>query len=213
MKLRTASARDAKPIADLHVDSWRRHYRGAFRDSFLDGDVFAERLAVWVGAPRRPGSGAFSRCSGGRSANFVNIVPFVLNVRNVLYIPYLLLAIVPSDSVRGGALPHEVMLISLRKSSCLTPGSLIAGRANALKSTGPRTERGKARVVLNASRRAVALREHLAQAGYREGEALYCRIRSRLLKTPCPGIPTATRTVWPTGFGCLSGSGAALSRY
>jgi GNAT superfamily N-acetyltransferase len=47
MNLRTASARDAKPIADLHAESWRRHYRGAFRDSFLDGDIFAERLAVW----------------------------------------------------------------------------------------------------------------------------------------------------------------------
>jgi GNAT superfamily N-acetyltransferase len=47
MKLRTASALDAKPIADLHAESWRRHYRGAFRDSFLDGDIFAERLAVW----------------------------------------------------------------------------------------------------------------------------------------------------------------------
>jgi hypothetical protein len=51
-----------------------------------------------------------------------------------------------------------------------------------LKSTGPRT-RGKARLALNPlkhGRRAVTLRDRLAQAGYRESEALYCRIRSRI---------------------------------
>jgi hypothetical protein len=75
--------------------------------------------------------------------------------------------------------------MSLRHSPCLTPASLAARRANALKSTGPRTECGKARVALNPlkhGRRAVALQERLARAGYREGEALYRRIRSRLSK-------------------------------
>jgi hypothetical protein len=73
----------------------------------------------------------------------------------------------------------------LRHSPRLTPASLAARRANALKSTGPRTACGKARVALNPlkhGRRAVALREKLARAGYREGEALYRRIRSRLSK-------------------------------
>jgi hypothetical protein len=44
---RDASARDIEAIATLHADSWRRHYRGAYLDSFLDGDVVADRLAVW----------------------------------------------------------------------------------------------------------------------------------------------------------------------
>jgi hypothetical protein len=85
-------------------------------------------------------------------------------------------------SCAGGALR-----MSLRKLPCLTPASLAARRANALKSTGPRTECGKARVALNAlkhGQRAVALRERLMRAGYREGEAdcflNWCRIRSRL---------------------------------
>jgi hypothetical protein len=76
--------------------------------------------------------------------------------------------------------------MSLRKSPCLTPASLAARRANARKSTGPRTECGKARVALNPlkhGRRAVALRERLERAGYREGEAFYCRIQSRISKT------------------------------
>lgn len=34
-------------MAGLHADSWRRHYRGAYADSFLDGEVLADRLAVW----------------------------------------------------------------------------------------------------------------------------------------------------------------------
>jgi hypothetical protein len=31
----------------LHADSWRRHYCGAYADSFLDGDVVADRRSVW----------------------------------------------------------------------------------------------------------------------------------------------------------------------
>ncbi|MDG4789327.1 hypothetical protein O7626_25955 [Micromonospora sp. WMMD1102] len=44
---RAAVAGDAEGVAALHADSWRRHYRGAYTDAFLDGDVFADRLAVW----------------------------------------------------------------------------------------------------------------------------------------------------------------------
>ena len=44
---REASANDVEAIAALHADSWRRHYRGAFLDSFLDGDAVADRQAVW----------------------------------------------------------------------------------------------------------------------------------------------------------------------
>jgi GNAT superfamily N-acetyltransferase len=45
---RRAVERDAEAIAGLHADSWRRHYRGAFADAYLDGDVDADRLAVWT---------------------------------------------------------------------------------------------------------------------------------------------------------------------
>jgi ribosomal protein S18 acetylase RimI-like enzyme len=44
---RDANESDTEAIAALHADSWRRHYRGAFLDSFLDGDVLPERIAVW----------------------------------------------------------------------------------------------------------------------------------------------------------------------
>jgi ribosomal protein S18 acetylase RimI-like enzyme len=46
-ELREARAADAEAIASIHADSWRRHYRGAYSDEFLDGDVVEDRRAVW----------------------------------------------------------------------------------------------------------------------------------------------------------------------
>lgn len=46
-RLREAQAADAPTIAALHASSWRLHYRGAYRDDYLDGDVFADRERVW----------------------------------------------------------------------------------------------------------------------------------------------------------------------
>ena len=48
VQFRHADAHDAGSIAALHADSWRRHYRGAYSDTFLDGDVLTERLAFWT---------------------------------------------------------------------------------------------------------------------------------------------------------------------
>ena len=45
--MRHATAADVDAIARLHVDSWRRNYRGAYADAFLDGDALLDRLAVW----------------------------------------------------------------------------------------------------------------------------------------------------------------------
>jgi GNAT superfamily N-acetyltransferase len=47
LRLRLATAADVDAIAHLHADSWRRHYRGAYADEFLDCDVVADRLAAW----------------------------------------------------------------------------------------------------------------------------------------------------------------------
>src|SRR5438046_2953958 len=49
VRFRSASAIDALAVARLHADSWRRHYRGAYSDAFLDGDVVQDRLSVWIG--------------------------------------------------------------------------------------------------------------------------------------------------------------------
>lgn len=51
---RLANPSDAEAIATLHAGSWRRHYRGAYSDAFLDGDVVSDRLAVWAERLREP---------------------------------------------------------------------------------------------------------------------------------------------------------------
>ena len=48
VRYRTAGAADAAAIGRLHADSWRRHYRGAYPDEFLDGDLDGERIAHWT---------------------------------------------------------------------------------------------------------------------------------------------------------------------
>ena len=53
-RFRLAGPADAAAVAHLHADSWRRHYRGAYSDAFLDGDVMADRLAVWTERLREP---------------------------------------------------------------------------------------------------------------------------------------------------------------
>ena len=45
---RRAGPSDALDVAHLHADSWRAHYRGAYSDSFLDGDVVDDRVAFWT---------------------------------------------------------------------------------------------------------------------------------------------------------------------
>jgi len=55
MELRSATRNDVEAIAALHADSWRRNYRGAYLDAYLDGDVVAERLVVWTDRIANPG--------------------------------------------------------------------------------------------------------------------------------------------------------------
>lgn len=72
---RSAGAQDAEQIAALHADSWRRHYRGAYADSFLDGDVAADRRSVWsarLAAPTNSETVLAER--DGRLVGFIHVV-------------------------------------------------------------------------------------------------------------------------------------------
>jgi ribosomal protein S18 acetylase RimI-like enzyme len=60
LRFRVAGPADAPAVAALHAESWRRHYRGAYSDDFLDGDVVADRLTVWTERLRAPDPG---RCT------------------------------------------------------------------------------------------------------------------------------------------------------
>ncbi len=50
---------DADSIAALHADSWQRHYRGAYLDSYLDGNVLEDRQVAWRSRLAQPTSGHF----------------------------------------------------------------------------------------------------------------------------------------------------------
>ncbi len=76
--------------------------------------------------------------------------------------------------------------MSLRKSPTRTPAMLAALRSNCLKSTGPRTARGKARSCLNALKHgqyARRLPEKLMRAGYYRGAALYRYFQQEIAAT------------------------------
>lgn len=48
LSFRAACGDDARAIAGPHADNWRRHYRGAISDAFLDGGAHGYLLAVWT---------------------------------------------------------------------------------------------------------------------------------------------------------------------
>jgi ribosomal protein S18 acetylase RimI-like enzyme len=74
MQLRRATAADIDAVAALHADSWRRHYRGAYPDEFLDGDLLADRLAVWTPRLSAPDGAACTVLAedGGALLGFVH---------------------------------------------------------------------------------------------------------------------------------------------
>lgn len=75
VRLRPAGLRDAGTVAQLHADSWRRFYRGAYADSFLDGDVLADRRSVWSTRLASPaGTATVLAEDGGRPVGFVHVV-------------------------------------------------------------------------------------------------------------------------------------------
>jgi GNAT superfamily N-acetyltransferase len=76
LQFRVAGFSDAEGIAVLHAESWRRHYRGAYSDAFLDGDVTADRLAVWADRLRTPDLGCRTIVaeSGGGLLGFAHTV-------------------------------------------------------------------------------------------------------------------------------------------
>ncbi|MFF5225790.1 GNAT family N-acetyltransferase [Dactylosporangium sp. NPDC000521] len=74
MRIRVATDGDVDGIARLHADSWRRHYRGAYSDAFLDGDVVADRLSVWRDRfAARGGTVTFVADDDGELVGFVHV--------------------------------------------------------------------------------------------------------------------------------------------
>jgi GNAT superfamily N-acetyltransferase len=54
LRFRAARPQDARAIAWLQADSWRRHYRNAFSDAFLDNEAAGYLLSLWTGRLTAP---------------------------------------------------------------------------------------------------------------------------------------------------------------
>lgn len=104
----------------------------------------------------------------------------------------------------------------LRRSPQLTPALLAANRRNALKSTGPRTVRGRARVAMNSlkhGRYARHLHHRLLRADRWELAQLYRKIRSAICQAFVPldaaqyrGCESMAAQVWCALRPLLEGS-------
>jgi ribosomal protein S18 acetylase RimI-like enzyme len=75
---RRASARDAEAVAELHADSWRRHYRGAYSDAYLDGNIFSDRLATWTQRLKIAPSDAACTIVAERDADLIGFAHTIL---------------------------------------------------------------------------------------------------------------------------------------
>jgi hypothetical protein len=90
--------------------------------------------------------------------------------------------------------------MSLTRPSRLTPAALAARHVKALKSTGPRTARNKARAGLNALKlrqdagRSAPVHDRLVRGGYDREEALYGQIRSHIARTLGASTPEQQRS-------------------
>src|SRR5437763_12653857 len=67
-RFRLAGPADAAAVARLHAESWRRHYRGAYADAFLDGDVEADRRNEWSRRLQEPDRRPTVGCTVARRA-------------------------------------------------------------------------------------------------------------------------------------------------
>jgi len=72
--VRAARPEDARPVAEVHVASWRHTYRGLLPDDFLDKLSVDDREARWLGAfaDPDPRSGALVAERSGRIVGFAS---------------------------------------------------------------------------------------------------------------------------------------------
>ena len=72
-----ARPEDARPVAEVHVASWRHTYRGLLPDDFLERLSVDDREAMWLGAfaDHDPKSGAFVAEVDGRIVGFASFGP------------------------------------------------------------------------------------------------------------------------------------------
>jgi ribosomal protein S18 acetylase RimI-like enzyme len=174
-QVRTAGPDDAEQVARLHADSWRRHYRGAYADSFLDGDVEGNRLRTWAGRLAAPGpSATLVVQDDGGLAGFVHMVF--------------------DDDARWGSLVDNLHVRNdLRRSGIGRALLASAGQAVLDRASGP------------AMYLWVLEQNTAAQAFYKaRGGGPVERTPCRPAGIPMQGEPYKLRMAWATAAGAVS---------
>jgi len=164
---REATAGDVEGIAALHADSWRRHYRGAYSDAFLDGDVVADRLAVWAERLNRADRSNECTLVAERDGDIVGLAHTILD----------------TDPEWGALLDNLHVRYDLKGSGIGT--LLMAETARAVIARAPSS--GLFLWVLEGNTAAQAFYE--ARGGKSEG--------SKASEAPGGGTISAFRYVWP----------------
>jgi GNAT superfamily N-acetyltransferase len=75
--VRAARTEDARPVAEVHVASWRHAYRGLLPDGYLERQSVDDREAMWLGVFADPDAkrGAFVAEVDGRIVGFASFAP------------------------------------------------------------------------------------------------------------------------------------------
>jgi GNAT superfamily N-acetyltransferase len=164
---REATAQDVEAIAALHADSWRRHYRGAYSDAFLNNEVFADRLRVWTDRLHQPDRSNESTIIADRDGAVVGFAHTILN----------------EDPEWGALLDNIHVRHDLKGGGIGT--RLMAGTARALIERAPSS--GLYLWVLEGNKAAQVF--YQARGGKRVG--------SKTSEAPGGGTIVAFRYVWP----------------
>jgi ribosomal protein S18 acetylase RimI-like enzyme len=75
IRVRPAAVGDATAIAEVHVRSWQKAYRGIFPDDYLDGLDVAERAETWAARLSQPNSTIVVETGDGAVAGFASSGP------------------------------------------------------------------------------------------------------------------------------------------
>jgi len=171
LEFRVAAPADADAVARLHADSWRRHYRGAYSDAFLDGDVLDDRLAAWH---------ARLRATDARSATIVALAPELVGFAHTVF----------DDDAAWGALLDNMHVCAQRQRRGV--GSrLLALSAAAVAERGPR--RGLYLWVLEQNTAAQAF--YAVHGGMRAGREAVTAPGGQPARLV--GAPAKLRYAWP----------------
>lgn len=110
MELRLAEYKDYERIAQLHADSWKRHYRGILTNTYLDSEAIDDKLLIWQTRLTNPPFNqhiVLAEEGACYSALSVSSAIMTLSAVHSLMLCMLMIAIVVEVSANNSCLPLQ----------------------------------------------------------------------------------------------------------